>query len=206
MNLQDASVTRRRYQRLSLLYDFMEILPERFYYPWRQRLWSQVRGQNLLDAGVGTGKNMIFYPKGLNVTGVDLTPGMLKRARKRAANLKIDVDLQLGDVQALEFPDNYFDTVVATFVFCSVPDPVLGLREIHRIVKPNGQVLLLEHVRSCNAVLGKLMNLANSIVVRMTGANINRDTVENVRRSGLVIDHVENLGVGNIYKFIVAHA
>ena len=184
----------------------MEILPERFYYPWRQRLWSQVRGQNLLDAGVGTGKNMIFYPKGLNVTGVDLTPGMLKRARKRAANLKIDVDLQLGDVQALEFPDNYFDTVVATFVFCSVPDPVLGLREIHRIVKPNGQVLLLEHVRSCNAVLGKLMNLANSIVVRMTGANINRDTVENVRRSGLVIDHVENLGVGNIYKFIVAHA
>ena len=206
MNLQDASVTRRRYQRLSLLYDFMEVLPERFYYPWRQRLWSQVRGQNLLDAGVGTGKNMIFYPKGLNVTGVDLTPGMLKRARKRAANLKIDVDLQLGDVQALEFPDNYFDTVVATFVFCSVPDPVLGLREIHRIVKPNGQVLLLEHVRSCNAVLGKLMNLANSIVVRMTGANINRDTVENVRRSGLVIDHVENLGVGNIYKFIVAHA
>ncbi len=202
---KETQITRARYQRISTLYDFMEILPERRYKPWRERLWSLVKGPKVLEVGVGTGKNMGFYPNGLQITGIDLTPGMLDRARIRADDLKLDVDLRIGDVQALDFPDETFDSVVATFVFCSVPDPMLGLGQLVRVVKPTGQVILMDHVRSEQPLFGMLMDALNPIVVRITGANINRRTVENVREASLVIDHVEALGMGGIFKLIVAH-
>jgi ubiquinone/menaquinone biosynthesis C-methylase UbiE len=144
------STTIKRYQRLAPMYDWMEAFPERRYLPWRTHLWSLVKGPRVLEVGVGTGKNVEFYPPGLDTTGIDLTPGMLERARKRADSLSNPVNLRLGDVQCLDFPGDSFDTVVATFVFCSVPDPVQGLNEVRRVVKPGGQVLLLEHTRSAS--------------------------------------------------------
>jgi len=190
--------TRRRYQRLSSIYDVMEGMFEQRYHPWRAKLWSQVPGLHILEVGIGTGKNMLFYPSVISITGIDLTPGMLQRARKRADDLRLRsmVELQLGDVQELDFPDNNFDSAAATFVFCSVPDPVLGLRELKRVVKPDGHVLLLEHMRSPNPFLGVLMDLLNPLIVRMMGANINRETVENVRKAGLEIEQVEDLDAG----------
>ena len=202
---KETQITRSRYQRISTLYDFMETLPERRYKPWRERLWSLVKGPKVLEVGVGTGKNIPFYPNGLQITGIDLTPGMLERARKRAVDLKLDVDLRIGDVQALDFPDETFDSVVATFVFCSVPDPLLGLGQLVRVVKPAGQVILMDHVRSEEPLFGMLMDALNPIVVRITGANINRRTLENVREASLVVDYVEALGMGDIFKLIVAH-
>ncbi len=199
-----SSRTRDRYQRISQVYDVMEILPERRYISWRERLWSLVRGPEILEVGVGTGKNIAFYPEGVWVTGVDLTPGMLDRARKRAAILNREVTLLLGDAQNLDFADASFDTIVATFVFCSVSDPVRGLRELGRVVKPDGQIFLLEHVCSDKPVVGELMEILNPALVRVTGANINRRTVENVRRSGLLIERVEDLGLGDIFKLIIA--
>jgi len=184
----------------------MEGMSERRYHPWRTKLWSQVRGPHVLEVGIGTGKNMLFYPAGISIIGIDLTPGMLQRAQKRADNLRLYsiVELQLGDVQQLDFPDNNFDSAVATFVFCSVPDPVLGLRELKRVVKPNGYVLLLEHMRSPNPFLGVVMDFLNPLIVRMMGANINRQTVENVRKAGLEIKQIEDLGAGGIFKLIMA--
>lgn len=197
------NLTRARYQRIAPSYDQRERLIERRYQAWRTYLWSLVRGLKVLEVGVGTGKNIPYYPSGIDVTAIDLTPGMLVRAQRMAVELNASVDLSLGDVQALDFPDNTFDDVVATFVFCSVPDPILGLREVNRVLKPNGRLLLLEHVRATGP-LGALMDILNPVAVRAMGANINRRTLKNIRRSGLALDRVEDMGLRGIFKLIVA--
>lgn len=200
------ATTRRRYQRLSSMYDLMEGLSEKRFQPWRKKLWLQVPGLRVLEVGVGTGKNFSFYPSGIVIIAIDLTPGMLQQAQRRLGELEpgLKVDLRLGDVQDLDFPNGTFDSAVATFVFCSVPDPVLGLNELKRVVKPGGRILLLEHVRSSNPTLGAVMDFLNPFIVRIMGANINRETVENILKAGLEIEQVENLGAGGIFKLIVA--
>jgi len=106
-----------------------------------------------IEVGVGTGKNFPYDPKDSNITGIDIADKMLPLAKKGADGLGGSVRLMEDDVQARSFPDNLFDTAVATFVFCSVPDPVLGLQELRRVVKPSGQILLLEHVRINHPVI-----------------------------------------------------
>ena len=160
----------------------MERGPERRFAPWRAALWRRVRGQRVLEVGVGTGKNIPYYPEGLKVSAIDLSPRMLEEAKAQAACEGVDVELLEADAQALPFADSSFDVAVATFVFCSVPNPVLGLSELHRVLTPGGQLLLLEHVLSHKPLLRLPMRLLNPLTVRMSGANINRETVENVRR------------------------
>ena len=206
---RETAATRARYGRIAPLYDLMEILPERRYRPWRRRFWQRMEervtpGGSILEVGVGTGKNIPYWPQGRRIAAVDLTPGMVARARKRAAKLGRQAEIQEGDAQALSFADDRFDAAAATFVFCSVPDPVLGLRELARVVKPGGTLLLMEHVRSTHPLVGRLMDLFNPLVVRLMGPNINRDTVGNVGRAGLEIVAVEDLGAGGIFKLIEA--
>jgi ubiquinone/menaquinone biosynthesis C-methylase UbiE len=128
---------------------------------------------------------------------------MLERAQKRALVHGLDVELLEMDVQNLKFPDQFFDTVFATFVFCSVPDPVLGLKELLRVCKQNGRLLLMEHMRPENLILCLLFDLLNPIVVRMMGANINRRTMDNIRMAGWKIQVEERLS-SDIVKWIEA--
>jgi ubiquinone/menaquinone biosynthesis C-methylase UbiE len=170
---------------------------------WRELLWSRVEGTTILEVGVGTGKNFPYYPTGAEITAIDFSGQMLARARAKAAKHNVNVDLRQMDVQNLEFENNSFDTAAGTTVFCSVPDPIRGLREVERVCRPGGKVILLEHVLSASPIVGWLMNAVNPLAVRMSGVNINRRTVENTERSGLFIEQVTDLWLG-VFKLIEA--
>lgn len=173
---------RRRYDRIAPYFDGLEgFLEGLMFSRWRKRLWQQVEGEHILEVGVGTGKNFKFYPTDARITAIDFSENMLKQAHRKRERKALAVDLQQMDVQSLWFADNSFDTVIGSFVFCSVPQPRKGLKELYRVCKPGGQVLLLEHVLSANKVMAALMNLVNPLVVAAVGANINRDTVKNVQ-------------------------
>ncbi len=174
--------TRQRYDRLAPFYDALEgVLEGLFFKKWRQTIWRQAKGPDILEVGVGTGKNFPFYPANARLTAIDFSPKMLERAKNKKQRNNIAVDLDLQDVESLPYADNSFDTIVATFVFCSVPHPKKGLQELYRVLKPGGQVLLLEHVLSSNPTMAMMMNLTNPLIRAIFGANINRQTVKNVQ-------------------------
>ncbi len=203
IDVRATAATRARYNRIAPIYDLVETMSEGRFRPWREMLWSCAQGKTL-EVGVGTGKNFPYHPRGAQVTGIDLSEQMLARAKERARRLDHSVALAEGDAQALEFPDNSFDTAADTFVFCSVPDPVQGLIELNRVVKPGGRILLLEHVRIDRPVIGWMMDFMNPLISRLWGANINRNTVENVKRAGLEIENIQDLGPMKMVKLIVA--
>jgi ubiquinone/menaquinone biosynthesis C-methylase UbiE len=198
-----SQLTRLRYNRIASIYNFMESLPEIFFADWRKKLLANAKGK-ILEVGVGTGKNFKYYPAGADVTGIDIADKMVTLAKMEAAKWCLSFNIEEGDAENLPYPDNVFDTVVATFVFCSVPDPVKGLRELRRVVKPDGQVLLLEHVRIDTPIMGWIMDRLSPLVVRTVGANINRRTVENVKAAGFLIDKIEHLGSMKMVKMMIA--
>lgn len=194
----------KRYNRLAPYFDGMEAIVEGLFFSrWRKRLWAKVQGEHILEVGVGTGKNFRFYPKAARMTAIDFSPKMLEKAKNKRDRKELDVHLDLMDVERLYYADNSFDTVIATFVFCSVPLPRKGLRELFRVCKPGGQVILLEHVVSSKPVLAWFMRRLNPLVVKMFGANINRETVKNVQASGFSHVTVDSQS-GDIIKLILA--
>jgi ubiquinone/menaquinone biosynthesis C-methylase UbiE len=194
-------IIRQRYNRTALFYDWMDkMIPGSL----RKLALSQALGK-VLEVGVGTGQNLPYYPQGCEVTGIDFSPRMLHKAKARAVSAPVPVTLREMDAQNMEFPNEVFDSVIATCVFCSVPDPVKGLMEIRRVCKKSGKIILLEHVRSENPILGCLMDLLNPISLYVIGSNINRDTVQNVMKAGIDIQNIQNFK-GNIIKLIIARS
>lgn len=195
---------KRRWNRTAVFYDLMMALIERIRIrKGRALLWSKVESSHVLEIGVGTGKNFPYYPPDAEMIAVDFSEKMLERAKDRAGRQKVEVDLRQMDIQNLEFEDNTFDTVAGTLVFCSVPDPVRGVKEVERVCKPGGKVVLLENNFSSIPILGWFVKLVNPLAMRMIGADFNRHPEENVAKSGLKVEKVTNLGRG-LWKLIEA--
>lgn len=181
--------TLETYQRIAPLYDVLD-LPFEYgrYRRLRPLLFSGLSGR-LLDAGVGTGRNMPFYPAGAEMVGIDLSPGMLAGAERRRRALGAKVDLRRMDVTKLAFPDASFDASVATFLFCVLPDELqaTALRELGRVVKAGGEIRLLEYVRPTGSVRQVLARLWEPWMRFAYGAGFDRRTEAHVPEAGLEV-------------------
>ena len=182
------------YNRNAALYDKILAPVDGTLSKWRKELLKDAKGKTL-EIGIGTGKSLDHYPQSVSVTGIDSSENMLKYARRRAnGHTHIDHLLKM-DAEDLDFPDDTFDSVVATCVFCSVHDPVKAFREIKRVCKNEGSIFLLEHVRSERKVLGKIMDILNPISYALYGDNINRKTYENLIQAGFESSQIETVKV-----------
>lgn len=198
-------MAQRIYRSVARFYDLLDLPFEgRRYAPIRPQMFAGLTGA-ALDAGVGTGRNMPYYPAGLRVTGIDLSPSMLARARDRRDRLGLDVELLERDVCDSGFPDGRFDAAVATFLFCVLDDSLQlpALKELVRIVKPGGEIRMLEYVYSQNPRKRFVMRLWAPWVRLVYGATFDRDTERYVPQAGLEIAD-ERFLFEDIIKLIVA--
>jgi ubiquinone/menaquinone biosynthesis C-methylase UbiE len=155
------------------------------------RAWvcSQARGQ-VLELACGTARNLPFYKDDVQITGIELSPEMLSIARTRAQQLRHPADLRLGDVQALEFPDDSFDTVTCTLGFCTIPDTQSAAAEAFRVLRPGGQLLLLEHVRSPAPIVRGGQRLLEPLAIHFEADHLMREPLDYLPGVGFEIDEV----------------
>lgn len=180
-----------KWERISRTYDWTTWADARRFGVAKQRLFSAMQGRCLMVAA-GTGTDFRYFPPGLNITAIEISPGMLTRAQRRAVEYGGHLQLELVDVQELPYADATFDTVATSCTFCSVPDPLRGLRELFRCLKPRGRLLMFEHVRSRIGPIAILQDCMTVVTCRF-GPAMNRDTVANVLRAGFELCRETNV-------------
>jgi ubiquinone/menaquinone biosynthesis C-methylase UbiE len=197
------SATRKKWDFSAGFYDLLAWGPERRWAPRKRELFAHMQGRVLFVA-VGTGQDIPFFPPGRDITGIDISPRMLAKARERAAHYPGTLKLRVMDLHALEFPEHSFDQVMTSCTFCSVPDPVAGLGALRRVLKPGGGLYMFEHTGS-RVFPFKLMLDVMTPLWKPIGPEMNRDTVANVETAGFEIREVNNIYL-DVVKTIIATA
>lgn len=192
---------RTRWDRASRTYDCVVGADAVRFGAAKERLLANLRGRSLMVA-VGTGQDIQHLPAGLWLVAVDISGGMLARARRPARAYQGSLHLLQADVGVLPFANGSFETVVTSCTFCSVPDPISGLRELRRVLRPDGRLLLFEHVRSHIPPIALMQDLMTPLTRRI-GPEMNRDTLGNVERAGFRVIREDNVYL-DIVKAAVA--
>jgi ubiquinone/menaquinone biosynthesis C-methylase UbiE len=192
----------RKYDSIAVRYDRAERVADRFLFArLRRDLFSRARG-DLLEVAAGTGRNFEYYPPGCRITAIVISQGMLDIARRRADELGLAVDFQRMDGAALDFPNDHFDTITSSLSTCTFPDPLAVLREMRRVCKPDGRILLLEHGRSRVRFIGRLQDRFADRQVRAIGCHWNREPHKMIEQAGLrfVSDQTHLFGVVHVVE------
>jgi ubiquinone/menaquinone biosynthesis C-methylase UbiE len=174
---------------------------ERHLFGEDNRPWacSRARG-DVLEVAVGTGLNLPFFAPDVRLTAIDLSPGMLDIARKRAADVGRNVDLREGDAHNLPFPDGSFDSVVCTLSLCNIPDVDRAVAEMKRVLRPGGRVVLVDHIRSSSKVVFAIQKLIEFVSVRIDGDRMTRRPSEQVEAQGFEIEERERFRWGIVER------
>lgn len=168
---------------------------------WRQEVIDLIpKEASILEIGCGAGANFEFYPPCERAVSSEISIGMLQVAEtKRRENHLIQ-----ADAQSLPFGRDEFDAAFATLVFCSIPDPTLAFKELKRVIRPGGKIILLEHVRP-EGILGPVFDLLNKVTLTVADDYFNRETAKIAEDSGLKIVEVRKK-LGTIVNLIVCAA
>ena len=181
---------REIYERMAPGYDRQLGIVERLFFgDGRAWVCSRARG-DVLEIAIGTGRNLPFYPPAVRLTGIDLSPAMLELARTRAAALERTVDLRVADATHLPFEDASFETVITTLALCTIPDPAGAVVEAHRVLRPGGRLVLLDHVRSPALPVRMFQRLLDPLLVRACGDHLLREPLDLLRASGFEVEEV----------------
>jgi len=191
----DYDTIKRAYAFLCPVYD---VLFNRIFHPGRVAAINLLEikpGDRVLEVGIGTGLNLPLYPRDCVVTGIDISSEMLQKARLRSKELGLSgVTLALMDASNLEYPDNTFDHVLATYVISAVPDPVKTLLEMRRVCKPEGHLVILNHFRSENPVLGAVEWVLAPVCTRI-GFKTDLKLKPLLEKAALLPDQIQRINV-----------
>ena len=177
----------RKYDRIARWYDWIEGIPDLMGVRRLRRGLLQRASGRVLEVAVGTGKNLPHYPRDCRIFAVDLSGEMLNVAQKRAAQLSIHLPFLLADAQALPFRDQSFDTVVSSLSTCTFPNPLAALRDMARVCRSDGKILLLEHGRSDREWFGRWQDRHADQFAKPLGCHWNREPLELTRDGGLKV-------------------
>ena len=176
---------------------------EKRWLPKKQELFGNMQGK-ILFLALGTGLDVVAFPPRQDITAIDISPKMVEQAQKRIADYDGDINAQVMDVHELSFADAEFDQIFTSCTFCSVPNPVEGLRALRRVLKPGGELFMFEHTGSKYFPLSLMMKLMSQLTERF-GPSMSRSTVENVRKAGFEIVEVDHVYL-DVVKIIKARA
>jgi ubiquinone/menaquinone biosynthesis C-methylase UbiE len=198
--MNDVERVRGQWQKYAPRYDRdMGFLERVLFGDGRQWVCSQASGDTL-EVAIGTGRNLPFYPDGVRLTGLDFSSAMLDVARARAVELGRDVELREGDAQALPFSDSSFDSVVCTLGLCGFPDERIAIGEMHRVLRPGGMLLLLDHVDSHVWLVHHGQRLLERVSLRMLGDYLTRRPLPLVKQAGFVVERKQRLKAGIVER------
>jgi len=186
--------TREKWDRASGAFDLMSAYgPELRWKPAKQRLFERMQQDaKILFLALGSGLDISCFPPGREITAIDIHPKMLERALERVAAYSGTMTAQVMDVHDLQFPAGSFDQVFTSCTFCSVPKPVEGLKSLHRVLKPGGELHMFEHTGSRLFPVSVMMQFMSPVASRF-GPALDRDTVANVEAAGFEITGVNHI-------------